>query len=1132
MDKTAHLLDEARQHMAAGRFAEAETLCRQILSANPNHPAALHLLGQLASHAGRTDLAIQFFQQSLQLAPDNPQATLDLAVSLMNQSVFGHAIQILSQAIQSQSHFPEAHLNLGIAFSMNKQFEESIDSFRIAIAQRPNWPEAHDGLGVALGLAGKPLEALSEHQEAIKLFPAYAAAHFNLGRVLIDLGRIDDAIEEFRITLLANPNTRGAQRSLLYNLHYRIPYDADLIYREHQKWNQLFAQPLAHFRQPHKNNRNLNRPLRIGYVSADFREHSVSFFIENLLASHNKSNVHVFCYADMSQRDEITDRLKSHVANWRDITNLTDDQLDQMIRHDQIDILVDLAGHTLGDRLLVFARKPAPIQITYLGYTDTTGMTAIDYRLTDAIVDPPGQTDRYHSEKLIRLPATFASYHPPTGVPTPGPLPAASVGHVTFASFANLQKLNQPLLECWADILSKVPNARLTIVAKNILLPPVQQSIRASFEKRGIAADRLVLVDYQSTQSYFEFHQHVDIILDSFPVNGHTVTCHGLWMGVPVITLAGRFYCQRLGISVLTNLGLPELIAQTEQQYIDIAVNLATDLPRLANLRANLRKMLVASPIMDADRFVHDVESVYRTLWQRWCREPQPQLTSTTPHDAQSHFLLGTQLASQGQTDAAIHELNHALSLRPHFPEAHNNLGYVLISKGQIPQAIHHFRQCQTLSPSSPEFHRNLGGALLLAGDLDAAFTALNRAIALNPNDPDAHVQLASAFKSIGDIDKALSHYDRALAIQPNHLLAADNRLFTLNFHHGSSPQQILKEHQRWNDRFAKPLFRTPHPHPPSQPMRIGYISPDFQDHVLGMNLLPLFQHHDRTQFHITCYSNSTREDSVTDLFKQHADQWRPIAGQPDSQVVDQIVHDRIDILVDLALHSKDNRLLVLARKPAPIQATFAGYPGTTGLTAIDYRLTDPYLDPPGSHDAFYAEQSIRLPHSFWCYQPLGDRPPTSPLPALSAGAITFGCLCTFAKVNDAVLELWSRLLKAIPTSKLILLAPQGQFRKQVCAKLQVDPARVQFQDRRPRPEYLKLYHQIDISLDTFPYNGHTTSLDSLWMGVPVVTLCGQTAVSRAGFSQASNLNLPDLVAQTPKSSFKSPSISPAIFPA
>jgi predicted O-linked N-acetylglucosamine transferase (SPINDLY family) len=343
--------------------------------------------------------------------------------------------------------------------------------------------------------------------------------------------------------------------------------------------------------------------------------------------------------------------------------------------------------------------------------------------------------------------------------------------------------------------------------------------------------------------------------------------------------------------------------------------------------------------------------------------------------------------------------------------------------------------------------------------------------------------------------------------------------------HPGYDGRSIAEEYRRWNGQHAEPLRKFIEPHTnnrdPDRRLRIGYVSPDFRDHVVGRNLLPLFRQHDRRHFEITCYAQTPRRDAMTSQFQQYSDRWRNIVGLSDEQVANQIRQDEIDILVDLALHTSGNRLLVFARKPAPVQVTFAGYPSSTGLSAIDYRLSDPYLDPIGMDESIYSEQTIRLPDSFWCYDPLDCRDiPVNPLPALDSGVVTFGCLNNFCKVNDDVLALWAKVLRQVDNSRLLYLAPLGSCRARTLERLReegLDPRRVEFVGRQSRREYLETYHRIDLGLDTFPYSGHTTSLDSLWMGVPVVTLVGNRAVARAGWCQLSNLGLGELAGQSPE---------------
>ena len=364
----------------------------------------------------------------------------------------------------------------------------------------------------------------------------------------------------------------------------------------------------------------------------------------------------------------------------------------------------------------------------------------------------------------------------------------------------------------------------------------------------------------------------------------------------------------------------------------------------------------------------------------------------------------------------------------------------------------------------------------------------------------------------------------RALQLKPDAADIHSNLIRVLHYHPDYDLHAIWEECKHWNSQHAEPLRRDFRPHTnvpdPERRLRIGYVSPELRGHVESLFTIPLLSNHDHDRFEVCCYVQSTRPETLTEPVRHYADLWHSIAGLSDAQAAELVRHDQIDILIDLKVHTADNRLLLFARKPAPVQVSWLGYPGTTGLTAIDYRLTDPYLDPPALFDAFSAEESLRLPDTFWCYGPQTDEPPVNALPALESGAITFGSLNNSCKVNDQCLALWARVLKAVPRSRIILLAPRGPARDRVVARLVdqgIAASRIEFAPRQSRPEYLKLYHQIDVGLDPLPYNGHTTSLDAFWMGVPVVTLVGKTPVGRAGWSQLCNLDLRELAAETPE---------------
>jgi protein O-GlcNAc transferase len=490
------------------------------------------------------------------------------------------------------------------------------------------------------------------------------------------------------------------------------------------------------------------------------------------------------------------------------------------------------------------------------------------------------------------------------------------------------------------------------------------------------------------------------------------------------------------------------------------------------------------------------------------------------PQDPIGHNCLGNALLQSGAIEEAAVCYRRALELNPQYVLAHNGLGSALLHQGQAEAAAGSFRRALELNPDYMQAHHNLGAACQTLNELDEAVACFHRALALRES-AESLYNLGSTLKDQGRLAEAVACFRRALTLKPEAAAVHSNLVYTLLFCPEVDALSLAEEHRRWNRQHAEPLTAASVPPAndpsPERRLRVGYVSPDLRAHVVGRNLLPLLAAHDHQQFEIFCYADVPQPDAVSRQLQAAADVWRPTVNLSHAELARQIRDDRIDILVDLTLHMENNRLLTFALRPAPVQVTWAGYPGTTGLSAIDYRLTDPNLDPPGLDDAHYAEQSIRLPDSFWCYAPEPDDPVPNPLPALAQGVVTFGCLSNFCKLNDEVLRVWARVLHEVAGARLLLLAPAGSHRQRVRERLAVEgvsPERVAFEPVRPREEYLALYHRIDLGLDPFPYNGHSTSLDSLWMGVPVVTLPGRTVVGRAGVSQLRTLGLPELIAR------------------
>jgi predicted O-linked N-acetylglucosamine transferase (SPINDLY family) len=584
----------------------------------PDSPAYHSNLGNALKDLGQLDQAVAAYRTSIQLNSGYTGVHYNLGIALRGQGQIDQAVAAYRTAIQLEPRFAAAQNNLGTALKDLGQLDEAIAAYRTAIQIHPQFAEAHNNLGTALKDFGQLDEAIVSYRTAIKLNPRLAAAHNNLGTALKYVGELEQAVAAFRKAIKLNPHFAEAHSNLIFCLHHHPGYDASAIAEEAGRWNQRHAEPLKHLIQPHGNDRSPDRRLRVGYLSADFRKHPVGRFLLPVLEHHDHAAFGIFCYADVRHGDDMTEQLRRHADQWRTIVGLGDQQVAQTVREDRIDILVDLAGHTAGNRLLVFARKPAPVQVTWLGFPDTTGLTTVDYRITDIHADPPEVGDALYSEQLIRLPRTNWVYRPPENCPAPSERPEND--SITFGCFNNLNKVTKPMLELWGTILASVPSSSLLLKARAFASPEVQQRVRRIFQDQGIALERVELAGWEgSTADHLARYHQIAIGLDSFPYHGTTTTCEALWMGVPVITLAGQTHVSRVGVSLLTNVGLGELIADSPADYVRIAVQLANDFPRLRSLHATLRQRMERSPLMDPPLFAQNIEAAYRDMWRRWC---------------------------------------------------------------------------------------------------------------------------------------------------------------------------------------------------------------------------------------------------------------------------------------------------------------------------------------------------------------------------------------------------------------------------------------------------------------------------------------------------------------------------------
>ncbi|MGA1856843.1 tetratricopeptide repeat protein [Azospirillum sp. 11R-A] len=612
-----------------GRFAAAEAGYRAVLVREPSHPQANNNLAVLLRRARRWGEAAVCLRTAVAGWPEDPGVRSNLACTLGDQGRVAEAMAAMRVALALSPEAPGSWFNAGNLLRSVQNPRGATIAYGRAIRLDPGMGEALSNLGDCQREDGALMQAVDSYLAAIRARPDLPQPFVNLGEALKEQGRIAEAIGILQKGLEHHPDMAPMRSNLLLTLHYSPWIPPEVIARAHAHWNERHARPLfdgaKDFANDFANGRDPDRRLRVGYVSPDFCHHACAHFIEPLLREHDRGAVEVLCYATARRRDDMTLRMEALAAGWRSLADLDDADAAALIGLDRIDILVDLAGHTAGGRPLLFARRPAPVQVTWLGYPDTTGMPAVDYRLTDAVADPPGGSDGRHAERLVRLPHGFLAFQPPDSAGPAGNPPALANGFVTFGSLNNLAKVSPEVVRVWAALLARVPSARLLLKSPGFEDIAVRSAVLKDFARRGVRPERIeLLAPVPSVAEHLRVYDRLDVALDPFPYNGTTTTCEALWMGVPVITLAGSHHVARVGASLLSHCGLEELIQQDEAGYVDAASSLAGDLSRLSGLRRGMRKRLEGSALLDHRGFARSVEQAYRAMWRGWALGGRP----------------------------------------------------------------------------------------------------------------------------------------------------------------------------------------------------------------------------------------------------------------------------------------------------------------------------------------------------------------------------------------------------------------------------------------------------------------------------------------------------------------------------
>jgi predicted O-linked N-acetylglucosamine transferase (SPINDLY family) len=956
---------------------------------------------------------------------------MDEAIHILNDQ----EVEAVRHMVEHNPSRTDVMFALAVVLHKTGQLHQAEEWYEKILEIEPHALVLHE-LGRVCWGTGRLSEAIRYQRKAIEAWPNNERLLDRLAEYLMRTGKTQEGIGTLRKAVEKAPGNAKIHSNLLLTLHYLPEPDRQMIFDEHKRWGRIHSLP-GRARTSHTNSPDPDRRIRIGYISPDFNMHPVAYFFEPLLEGHDREVVEVYGYGNVHFPDQTTERLKRKFDHYRNVWQLGDDALARMIEKDGIDILIDLAGHSGNNRLSMLAHKPAPVQVTYLGYPDTTGLETIDYFLTDELADPP-QSQRFYTEELIFLTNGFLCYEPSDFAPPVTSLPAERKGYITFGSFNTNLKLNPYIMSLWAQVLRANDSSRLLLKFRGGGDEEVRNHYLDQFEQLGISRERVQICGFDPLIEYLKAYNEVDIMLDTYPFNGATITCEALWMGVPTISLVGESHISRVGSSILSRVGLESLVASTPQEYVAKAAALAGEPQTLARIRTSIRQRVAGSSLCDAKGFARNVEGAYRKMWRKWCSSkgleaggvidlPEETRTERAPSSEQT-------VAKNGMLQFDISENNNLRfvvskdSLPPSLLKANAaaELGHIEQATGLInDQTVEAVRQMAQEDPSRVDVMFTLAAIFNKTQQLDKAEEWYKKVLKRQPH-PLVLFELGNICRNTGRLSEAVEHQRKAVGLSPDSVelqttLAeylirmgqvregigllrkavdkapdkVNHSKFLWHLHHQPelNQQMLFDEHKRWSSLHAPPgRAKASHDNMPApdRRLRIGYISPDFCGHSVAFFFEPLLDEHNHEAVETYGYGNVSFQDEITERLKGKFDHYRNICGMKDEAVVRMIEQDRIDILVDLAGHTAGNRLLVMACKPAPVQVTYLGYPDTTGMEAIDYRLTDALAEGLKAQ-RFYTEELVYLPNGFLCYKPADFALPVSPPPVQRKGHITFG---------------------------------------------------------------------------------------------------------------------------------------------
>lgn len=781
IDNESGLFDKANELVQNNMFCEAIKCYENILKSDACNVRALHAMGVVAYQKLDVDTAIECLQRAIHIQPVYATAYLSLGKIQKDLGRLLAAKISFLKAFEIEPSSYETLCNLGVIYRELNQHDVSEEFLNKALTIDSARILAYYELGSFHQQNRQYDTAIHYFTKVIELQPDYADAYAKLAVIYVVQGRSREAYDCLKKCLVFRPESMVIRTIMAFCMHYLPGIKPGDIFNISTEWARLAAIKNPSPFTKYHNLPDASKQLRIGFVSPDFRKHPVGYFVQSFMMLYDRDLFEVICYSDAKNEDEITVLLIESADKWRRIYGVKDDKLAEMIWRDRIDILVDLAGHTKDNRLNSFIMKPAPIQATWAGYVGTTGVSAIDYLISDRYQSPE-DAESYTVERIIRMPDDYICYTPPEFAPAVTPLPALHNGYVTFGCFNNLAKVSDDAVVLWSQILNSVKGAKLFLKNPSFNDKSTVERFLKLFEAHGISEDRIITEGESPPMEMIGRYSLVDIQLDTMPYSGGLTTLESIWMGVPVVTLPGVLFSSRHSFTHLMNIGLPEYIASSREEYVDIACRLAANLPELSEIRMKLRDLMGSSPVCDGYEFTANIQCVFRSMWHEWCEKmsgSNVNIEDFEKNDEVEELFIGDHIAyndqgnrysEDGNYDEAIKCYKMALDIKPGYVEAYYNMGLVWHKVGNFKEAVRLYNIVICLSPDFAEAYKFLSDLYIELGNLSHALRVCNQAIDLLPGYPEIYDKLGEILMKLGEYDKAQDVFRKALELKDDYI--------------------------------------------------------------------------------------------------------------------------------------------------------------------------------------------------------------------------------------------------------------------------------------------------------------------------------------------------------------------------